>query len=93
MAIPKTFNPKIEAEEILCLHTQEFLTAVSIPKDSIAAMYADDMLDIMFDGCANILTERLINGRYNLREYYLVRSWLADLINEIDRREPAAEEG
>ena len=91
--MPKTLNPKIEAEEILVLHTKDFLTAISIPKDDIVEMPTREMLDIVVDGCANILTERLVNGRYSLREYYLVRSCLADLINEIDRREPTTEEG
>ena len=86
MADKKFFNPEMEAKSILEDHTSAFLN-VACHDEDIVAMTIDELFEETYDECAYILTQRFLDGEYNIKEYYLVRNALAKLLDQLIQRE------
>ena len=76
-----------EASKILCENTNAYMQAVHAEYDSNR-----DMMEDMYNNCAFILTDYLIEGKYTPMQYNAVRNELGKMIWNIFERHIKVEE-
>lgn len=86
MSNKKFFNPETEAMSVLADHTRAFLD-VYCPDEDINAMNTEQLFEETYNECARILAQRFLDGKYNIKEYYLVRNALSKLLDKLVQRE------
>lgn len=74
------------AISLLEKHTEAYFS-VGMTEDSINAMTVEDMHTEISEEVAFILTDAWVKGEYSTREYYCIRAALADILDEILKRD------
>ena len=74
------------AISLLEKHTEAYFS-VDMDNDRIDSMTVEDMHDEISEELAFILTEAWVRGEYTTREYYHIRAALADILDEILKRD------
>jgi hypothetical protein len=68
-------NPKFEARKIISEHTDAMIQSTHYIPDNHQELY-----ETMVEGCAFILTEWFLDGRYTPMEYNAIRNELAEVL-------------
>ena len=70
---------KLQAKLILCEHNAEIMSHTS----DASFIGVNDMWEFTLSECAFILTEKMLEGKYNPMEFNSIRNELSKLINDL----------
>lgn len=79
-------NPKFEARNIIAEHTGAYMQSTESRPENNQELYED-----MVEGCAFVLTEWFIDGKYTPMEYNAIRNELGKVLWDLFEKHINAE--
>ena len=70
-----------EAKKIFTEHTSAYMHGFCIDPEK---MSEEEIIEVIYNECAYILTEDLLNGKYTLKQYVAIRNELGRIIFSLE---------